>query len=69
MCWTKTDCLEGTESKSLCAVFTIPFYVLTQLEGARVSLASAPIPHYLAGGWDRQEKVGTGEDMLREKED
>lgn len=58
MCWTKTKCLEGTESKSLHAAFTVPFYVLTRLKGARISLASAPIPHYLAGGGDRREKEG-----------
>ena len=69
MCSTEIECLEGTESKSLHAVFTVLFYVLTQLEGASISLASAPIPHYLAGGGDRWEKEGPGEDMLREKED
>lgn len=48
-----TECLEGTESKGLCVVFTVPLCVLTQLEGAHISLASGPISHYLAGGGDR----------------
>lgn len=47
--------------------FTVLVYLLTQLEGARISLASAPVPHYLAGGGDRWEKEGSGEGCAKGK--
>lgn len=59
--------MEGTDSKSLCAIFTIPFHVLTQLEGACISVASAP--HYPAEGGNRGQKEGVGEATLRKNED